>query len=63
MKTKKQANKDLLSKMLNKCVELKAMQNDLIECDYSFNSQATKVIDKIEWLEVSLMDCMNNLND
>lgn len=63
MQTKQQANKKLLSEMLNKCIELKAMQSELIESEYSFNSCVAKITDKVERLEISILDCINNLNE
>ena len=63
MKTKQEANKQILGDMLNLCIQLKVKQINLIESDYSFNSCAAKIIDKIESLEVSIMDCINNLDE
>ena len=63
MTTKEQANKKLLSEMLNKCIELKAMQNDLISSDYHFDSLCSQIVDKICQLEISILDCINDLND
>ena len=63
MTTKEQANKKLLSEMLNKCIELKAMQNDLISSDYHFDSLCTKILSSIDKTEVTILDCINDLND
>ena len=62
MKTKQQANKKMLSEMLNKCIELKAMQNELLSSDYSFDSLASKIIDRINLTEIAILDCINNLD-
>ena len=63
MQTKQQANKKLLSEMLNKCIELKVMQNDLISSDYHFDSLCTQILGNIEKTEVTILDCINDLNN
>lgn len=63
MQTKQQANKKLLSEMLNKCIELKVMQNDLISSGYHFDSLCTQILSSIDKTEVAILDCINNLND
>lgn len=63
MQTKQKANKKLLSEMLNKCIELKAMQNALISSDYHFDSLCTQILSNIEKTEVAILDCINDLND
>lgn len=62
MQTKQQANKKMLSEMLNKCIELKAMQNELLSSDYLFDSLASKIIDRINLTEIAILDCINNLD-
>ena len=63
MQTKQQANKKLLSEMLNKCIELKTMQNDLISSDYHFDSLCTQILSSIEKTEVTILDCINDLTE
>lgn len=63
MQTKQQANKKLLSEMLNKCIELKAMQNGLISSDYHFDSLCTQILSSIEKTEVTILDCINALTN
>ena len=61
MQTKQQANKKLLSEMLNKCIELKTMQNDMISSDYHFDSLCTQILSSIDKTEVTILDCVNDL--
>ena len=63
MQTKQQANKKLLSEMLNKCIELKAMQNDLISSGYHFDSLCANILSSIDKTEVAILDCINDLNN
>ena len=49
--------------MLNKCIELKTMQNDLISSDYHFDSLCAKILGNIDKTEVTILDCINDLND
>ena len=63
MTTKQQANKKKLQEMLNVCIDLREKQGNLIESDYRFDSLASQIIDKICQLEISILDCINDLND
>ena len=63
MQTKQQANKKLLSEMLNKCIELKVMQDDLISSDYHFDSLCTQILSNIEKTEIAILDCINDLTE
>ena len=49
--------------MLNVCIDLREKQGNLIESDYHFDSLASQIIDKICQLEISILDCINDLND
>lgn len=63
MQTKQQANKAQLRTMLNDCIEMKAKQSNLISSEYHFDSLASKIVDKINQLEIAILDCINDLND
>ena len=63
MQTKQQANKKLLSELLNKCIELKTMQNDLISLGYHFDSLCTQILSSIDKTEVAILDCINDLTE
>ena len=63
MITKQQTNKKKLQEMLNICIDLREKQSNLIESDYHFDSLASQIIDKICQLEISILDCINDLKD
>ena len=63
MITKKQTNIKKLQEMLNVCIELREKQSNLIESDYHFNSLCSQIVDKICQLEISILDCINDLTD
>ena len=63
MTTKQQTNKKKLQEMLNICIDLREKQGNLIESDYHFDSLCSQIVDKICHLEISILDCINDLND
>ena len=63
MTTKKQTNKKKLQDMLNVCIDLREKQSNLIESNYHFDSLCSQIVDKICHLEISILDCINDLND
>lgn len=63
MTTKKQTNKRKLQEMLNVCIDLREKQSSLIESDYHFDSLCSQIVDKICQLEISILDCINDLTD
>ena len=63
MITKQQTNKKKLQEMLNICIDLREKQSNLFESDYLFDSLCSQIEDKICQLEISILDCINDLND
>ena len=63
MITKQQTNKKKLQEMLNVCIDLREKQSNLIESDYHFDSLCSQIVDKICHLEISILDCINDLKD
>ena len=63
MITKQQTNKKKLQAMLTLCIDLREKQGSLIETDYHFDSLCSQIVDKVCHLEISILDCINDLND